>query len=116
MSKLKLPPDEAAYNNKHDPPLKLRRQLNVQNFVLVWLDSKMNGHDEEHHHRSINEFRHIVDTINTFIDVDQCVDFLSDIEDQKIFLIISDVFGQQLITLIHDISQLYSIYIYCEEK
>lgn len=108
MNKRKLPLDETTVNDKHDPPLKLRRQLHIQNFVLVWLDSKINKHDEQ--------FHHIVDTINTFIDVDQCLDFLSDIEDQKIFLIMSDDLDQQLISLIHDISQLYSIYIFCEEK
>jgi hypothetical protein len=111
MSKRKSPLDEAAYSNKDDPPLKLRRRLNVQNFVLVWLDTKRN---EEH--LSINQFRQSIDMINTFMDTDQCVDFLTDIEDLKIFLIISDVLGQQFITLIHEIPQIYSIYIFYEDK
>lgn len=55
-------------------------------------------------------------TVEKFTDVDQCVDFMTDVEDEKISLIISGTLGQIIIPLSHDIIQINYIYIFCQYK
>jgi hypothetical protein len=96
-----------SHSSKHSSP----RQF-FQNFVLVWLDCNINDSYSD----CIAQLRCIINTINTFSDVDECIDFLTEIEDEKCFLIVSDVFGEQLSSLIHNVPQLYSIYILCSDQ
>ncbi|CAF1072341.1 unnamed protein product [Rotaria sp. Silwood1] len=87
----------------------------VQNFVLLWLDSNINESNEDFKH-SLTQLRRIVNTINTFIDSDQCINFLTQIKDEKVFMIVSGSFSQTIVPQIHDLSQLDSIYVFCENK
>ncbi|CAF3119171.1 unnamed protein product [Rotaria sp. Silwood2] len=86
------------------------RRLTVQNFILIWLDSKINESNSDYHN-SMKRFREIVNTIYTFTNADQCVDFLNEVKDEKVFLILSDDFIQSTVSVIHDIPQLDSIYV-----
>jgi len=88
----------------------------IQNFRLIWLDSSIDEVDDEDSINTIRELRKVVNTVNKFIDVDECVDFMTDIEDEKIFLIVSGSLGQHLVPNIHDLPQLDAIYIFCENK
>lgn len=91
------------------------RRIIVQDFVLIWLNSKINELDSVFQH-SLTELRLIINTIDTFTDADQCIDFISKIKDQKAFMIISDDLGQITVPRIHDMFQLDSIYVFCGEK
>ena len=70
-----------------------RRRV-TQNSCLIWLDANLNTSNNDYDH-AITELRHSVNSIDTFTDVDQCVDFLTDIEDGKVLMIISSDLGQQ---------------------
>jgi uncharacterized protein YlbG (UPF0298 family) len=70
----------------------------IQNFHLVWIDD---------HIYEINN------KVNTFIDVNECIDFITDIKEEKIFLISSGSLGQTIIPLVHGIPQISKIYIFC---
>ena len=83
----------------------------VQNFHLIWLNPNTDQSSE-----TMNQLQTIFQTIHKFNHVDQCIDFLTDIQCEKTFMIISNSSNQKLISLIHDISQLYSIYIYDVER
>ncbi len=52
-----------------------------------------------------------MDTVQTFTYVDDCIDNLINLADEKVFLIISETFSQLVIHQIHDILQINSIYI-----
>jgi hypothetical protein len=54
--------------------------------------------------------------VHSFTDADRCVDFLTKIEDEKAFMIVSGALGQHLVPQIHGISQLDSIYVFCGNK
>jgi tetratricopeptide (TPR) repeat protein len=88
----------------------------IENFLVVWLDSNLDDLSIDDSHDIVDQLRSIVNSVNTFNDVDRCVDFLSDIKDEKVFMIISGSLGQQIISHIHDISQLHSIYVFCGSK
>ena len=51
----------------------------VQNFALLWLDSNTDESDQDFQH-SLSQLRSIVATIDTFTDVDRCLDFLNQIK------------------------------------
>ena len=81
----------------------------VQNYILIWLYSDRD--DVNDLLNSIIQLQRIVNTINIFADVDQCIDFLTDIKEEKILMIMSDKYGQNLVSIVHDIHQIHSIYI-----
>ncbi|CAF1264001.1 unnamed protein product [Rotaria sordida] len=91
----------------------IRRVL--QSFLLIWLDANFDE-SKDHYNKSIQDLQHIVATIKTFTDVDQCVDFLSDIEDEKVFMIVSNALGQHIVPEIQALPQLHSIYVFCDNQ
>ncbi|CAF4037958.1 unnamed protein product, partial [Rotaria sordida] len=94
-------------------PQPVRRVL--QNFLLIWLDANFDE-SKDHYNKSIQDLQHIVATITTFTDVDQCVDFLSDIEDEKVLMIVSNALGQHIVPEIQALPQLHSIYVFCDNQ
>ncbi|UJR28743.1 hypothetical protein I4U23_009970 [Adineta vaga] len=89
---------------------------NLQNFLLVWLDINI---DEENNPDCCNTIRQLRETINClkiFTDVDQCIDFITNIEDEKVFLILSGSLGQTIVPVINNISQIDSIYVFCRNE
>ncbi|CAF1342469.1 unnamed protein product [Rotaria sordida] len=87
----------------------------LQNFLLIWLDAAFDE-SKENYKESIQHLRHIVASITIFMDADQCVDFLSDIEDEKVFMIVSGTLGQHIIPEIQVCPQLASIYVFCDNQ
>ncbi|CAF0989218.1 unnamed protein product [Adineta steineri] len=87
----------------------------VQNFLLVWLDSDIDEIKEDYRD-AITHLRRIVNAINLFTDIDQCINFLNEIKNEKVFLIVSDTLGKAIMPSIHEISQLDSIYIFCKTQ
>jgi hypothetical protein len=86
-------------------------ERSIEDFVIIWLDENMNEH-HEHYQNSIIQLRTIVNSLKTFNDSNQCIDFLTDIINKKIFLILSNNLAQILIPLIDDVFQIDSIYIF----
>ncbi|CAF4640350.1 unnamed protein product, partial [Rotaria sp. Silwood2] len=48
----------------------------VQNFLLIWLDANIDESSEDYHN-SIKHLRCTVNTIETFQDTEECVDYVS---------------------------------------
>ncbi|CAF1399813.1 unnamed protein product [Adineta steineri] len=93
-----------------------RRSTNIQirqNFILLWLDANIN---DDNSNNILTQLREIITTVYTFNDVNQIVDFATDIKDVQIFMIFSDEFAQTTIPIVHDIPQVSSIYISCKNK
>jgi tetratricopeptide (TPR) repeat protein len=91
-----------------------RRRI-AQNYSLVWIDD---GIDETNKdcQNIIEQLRNVVNHINIFTNQDECVDFLTDLEDTKAFLIINDTIDQQLMSCIHNVPQLDKVYIFSLNK
>jgi tetratricopeptide (TPR) repeat protein len=88
----------------------------VQNFHLVWLDGSIDEINNDDCRNSITELRQIVNTVNTFTDVDECIDFITDMKDEMTLMIISEAFSSIIVPIVEAISQVSSIYIICENK
>ena len=110
----------AELSTEQDPRMQNRRRRvreipMVQNFTLVWLDGSIDESDEDFQH-SLTQLRRIVTKIDTFINVDSCLDFIQSIDDIHVFLIISGALGQAAMPDIHHLSNIDSIYVFCGNK
>ena len=57
----------------------LRNLPMIQDFHLVWLNGSTDTVDVNHSDNFTTELAPIFDTINTFIDADECLDFITDV-------------------------------------
>jgi hypothetical protein len=87
----------------------------VQNVRLICLHNGMDENNEDWQ-QIIIQLRSIVNVVNTFTDADKCIDFITDMHDEKTLMIISDTLCQITIPLIHDVTQLHTIVIFCRSK
>jgi hypothetical protein len=88
----------------------------IQNFQLVWLDGSIDEVNSGDCRNSIAKLRQVVNTVNTFIDVDECIDFINGIKEEKTFLISSGALSQTTVPIVHDKPQVNAIYIFCGNK
>ncbi|CAF3436925.1 unnamed protein product [Rotaria sp. Silwood1] len=106
---------ESTKNTRSDTVIRRPVRQVLQNFPLIWLDTDFDESRDDYK-ESIQHLRHIVATVTTFTDVDECIDFLSDIENEKVFMIISGTLGQYIIPQIQACPQLVSIYVFCDDQ
>ncbi len=88
----------------------------VQNFVLVWLNENVDEDNNDDCRNTIAKLRQVINTVNTFTNVDKCLDYISNIKEEKVFMISSEVLGQTTVPLVHDKPQMSRIYIFCDNK
>ncbi|CAF1052706.1 unnamed protein product [Adineta ricciae] len=86
----------------------------VQNCIIVWLDPYMNENQTEGFKSLLTESGRIIHTTYVYTDSDECIDFVSDIKDEKILLIVPEKIAEDIVPLIHSIVQIDSIYVFCE--
>ena len=79
-----------------------------QGFTLIWLDSSL----DLNLHQSLDQLRQIINKIDLFCDVEQCVDFLGSLKETKAFMIVSEGLAPKVVPRIHAMSQLESIYVW----
>jgi tetratricopeptide (TPR) repeat protein len=82
-----------------------------QNFLVIWLNLSIDESDDSYHN-TLTRLKQIADKTHVFTDVDMCVSFLTDVINEKVFMIISTNPSSQLVPVIHNIAQLYYIYIH----
>lgn len=99
-------------NTKQSQPTRSRI---VENLFLIWLVSH-GDESKKDFHDSISQLRWIVNTIEIFNDIDQCIDFLTENKFEKSFMIIPANLSRHIVPLIHCTPQLDSIYVFAEEN
>jgi tetratricopeptide (TPR) repeat protein len=87
----------------------------VQNVLLIWLDNNIDETSTDCCN-TIRELRRAVNTINTFTNSDQCIQFLESMGDEKACMIIAGSLGQHTVPYVHNMSQVDSIFIFCDNK
>jgi hypothetical protein len=88
------------------------RQRIFQNFQLIWTDAAIDLSNKDCQN-TFTQLQNIVNDVRIFTQRDECIDFLTEVDDMKAFLIVEGTLGQQILPLIHDISQLAGVYILC---
>ena len=87
----------------------------IQNFLLIWLDANIDESSDVCQN-AIAHFRRAVNDIEAFIDGEECVQFLKDVAHEKVCMIVSGSLGQEIVPRVHDLLQLDSIFICCNNK
>ena len=64
----------------------------------------------------MQQLRRAVNSINTYTDGEQCIQFLETMVQEKACMIISGSLGQHVVPQVHDMSQVDSIFIFCSIK
>ncbi|CAF1310155.1 unnamed protein product [Rotaria sordida] len=103
----------ATINSSAVSPERMRPIL--ENCLLIWLDADFDESKNDYK-QSIQQLRNVIATITTFTDADQCVDYLSDIKDEKVLMIVSGSLGQHVIPEIQACPQLDSVYVFCDNQ
>ena len=94
-------------------PARARRL--IQNFLLVWLDVNLNESKADFKN-SLERLRNVVASISTFKNVAECIKFLNEINEEKVFMIVSGTLGRQVVPDFESMPQVQSIYIFCGTK
>ena len=87
----------------------------VQNFLLVWLDANLDESKTDFKN-SLERLRNVVTSIRTFKDIKQCIEFLNEISEEKVFIIVSGALGRLVVPDLEDMPQVQSVYIFCGNK
>jgi tetratricopeptide (TPR) repeat protein len=102
-------------DKNHEIP-RLLNVRTVQNFLLIWLDADIDEINSDDCRNTIVKLRQVIDSVNTFVDVDECVDFITDIKEENVFMIVSGALGQATVSMTHNMPQLGEIYIFCDSR
>jgi tetratricopeptide (TPR) repeat protein len=87
----------------------------MENFIIVWLCSNINGSLTDRDDL-VMQLRHIINGFKTYTDINECIDFLTNLSDEKVVMIINDYPDQNFLPLIDHIPQLHSIYIFDNDR
>ncbi|CAF2064308.1 unnamed protein product [Rotaria magnacalcarata] len=86
-----------------------------QNFFLIWLDLNVDESNDDYC-SLLAQLRRVINTIIIFNDINRCIQFLTKTIDEKAFMIVSDCIGQYVVSQIHQMSQLDSVYVFCSNR
>ena len=95
--------------------LPARTRKLIQNFLLVWFDANLDESKADFK-KSLERLRNVVASIITFHDVTECVNFLNEISQENVFIIVSGALGRQVAPEFENMPQVQSIYIFCGNK
>ena len=96
----------------------VRRQADIKmvhNVLLIWLDNNIDDKEEDCRN-VVTRLRHVVNNVTTFTDGEKCVEFIEDINVNKICMIISGSLGRQIVPRVHNMSHVDSIFMLCGNK
>jgi tetratricopeptide (TPR) repeat protein len=82
---------------------------------VIWLDANAEKKPKKFE-RTKTRIRRIVNYLKPFNDVDECIAYITDMKDEKIFFIVSGKYGKKILPVIHDLPNIESIYIFCLDK
>ena len=88
---------------------------NLEVFSLIWLDNV--GKKSQKANLIQRRLRATINYLKVFINENECERYIKQMPgDENVVLVINDQIGQKFISNIHDLPQLFSIYIYSPSK
>lgn len=87
----------------------------IENALLIWLDANINVDDVDCQN-TIMDLQQVIHTVKTFMNSDDCIQFLENVRDKEIFMITSGSLGKVIMPRVHHMSQVDSIFIFCRNK
>ena len=87
----------------------------LKDLLVVWFDPT-NITVNYHQYETSTPIREMIHPNESFFEVNQLVDYLTDVDHEAVILIIFNLVDFALLSLIHDVPQLYRIYVLSKEK
>ncbi|CAF0930616.1 unnamed protein product [Adineta steineri] len=94
------------------------RRINMQRMqsvLLIWVDKNIDDNNADRSN-TIKQLQRVVNNVNTFTDSEQCVEFIQEITNNRVCMIISGSFGEHIVPRVHDMSQVDTIFIFCKNE
>jgi tetratricopeptide (TPR) repeat protein len=87
-----------------------------QNIRLVWLHSNNYKGNYKDDLRTIEQLRQRYNTLDIFTNTNRCTDFVMTITNGRIFMIIPNELAHDILSILHDIDLLDSVFIFDDKK
>ncbi|CAF1174591.1 unnamed protein product [Didymodactylos carnosus] len=92
----------------------MSEENNLEDFTVVWLDANIDKTKDCLDTQT--QLRQRINYLKTFTNADECVDYVTKIQNEKVFFIVSGTMGEIVVPLIYDVPQIHSIYVFCGNK
>ncbi|CAF3761538.1 unnamed protein product, partial [Adineta steineri] len=96
------------------PNQRINRQR-MQSVLLIWLDNNINENNADCDN-TIKQLECVVNNINTFIDSEECFQFIQTITNNRVCMIVSGLLGKHIVPRVHDMPQVDTIFIFCNNQ
>ncbi|CAF1087918.1 unnamed protein product [Adineta ricciae] len=87
---------------------------NKESITLIWFDPTIGSHED--HERTKQRLREINDYVVFHIELDPCIAYIQTISKEKVFLVTSGAHALELLTQVHELPQVDSIFVFCMKK
>ncbi|CAF2839320.1 unnamed protein product [Rotaria sp. Silwood2] len=102
-------------NNATSPTAMRRRRRMTENYMVIWVDGNIDLENEDYQNTLV-QLRDVAIDVLICTEATQCIIFLNDMDNEKVFIISSGTIGQHLIPDIHDMPYIHAIYIFSDNK
>jgi hypothetical protein len=87
---------------------------NLESFACFWLDQSVDStQDNRETHQAL---RQVINHLRTFNGSDTCEQCIREITEEKVVLIVSGMLGSKIVPRLHDLPQLSTCYVFCQNK
>ncbi|CAF0886118.1 unnamed protein product [Rotaria sordida] len=87
---------------------------NLESFACLWLDQNVDSTQDNRDTQL--ELRKIINHLRTFDNNDECEEYIRQITQEKVVLIVSGSLGRQVVPRLHDLAQFSACYVFCQDK
>ncbi|CAF0750591.1 unnamed protein product [Didymodactylos carnosus] len=88
-----------------DLSVNFNQDENFEGFTAVWLDDNI-VKDADYYNSTIISLRRVISYVKIFADPDNCIDYISSIENEKVFIVLSGSLGEVVIPLTYELPQI----------
>ena len=93
----------------------LTQTQNLETYSLIWLDTAV--HSSPENVDAQQQLRTSINHLRVFEDDHECEEYVRSVpKEDRIILIVSGQLGQKSVPRIHQLRQVFSIYVYCRNK
>ncbi|CAF0985206.1 unnamed protein product [Rotaria sordida] len=94
------------------PLVPIELNENLEDFTVIWLDAGIDTSSD-----CIDTKQHLLSIINylkTFTDSAKCIDYIKTVKEEKVFLIVSGAYGEDVVSEIENLPQIRIVYVFCQ--
>jgi hypothetical protein len=111
MATSKIQPTKASSSTK---AIKSSTFSNLESFACLWLDRNV---DSTQDNRDTQQaLRQVINHLRTFDNTDEFEQYIQQITQEKVVLIVSGSLGREVVPRLHDLPQVSACYVFCQDK